>query len=149
MKVIFCIGIPSIRLLLFHIVKEIWCTCKSPVSFCLESLNIRNQLVLFRFQNFEHKVLVCQIFIITLWSASNVCLACYLHIIDPKVLLGVLNIIQIGWKGFDLISLRNIIWIGCLVKVFGFVVVYKLGFRYFWGTLTQVYLVREMCRLLW
>ena len=56
-------------------------------------------------------------FNITLWSVASVCLAYYLHLIDPKVMLGLGKIIQIGRQGFYLIFLGNIIRIGSLVKV--------------------------------
>ena len=69
------------------------------------------------YQNFEHKGLVFQIVDITKWSVASVCPDYYLHIIDMKALLGLGTIIQIGWQGFDLILLLNIIKIGCLVKV--------------------------------
>ena len=87
------------------------------VLFCLESINGRNQLALSSFQNFDHKCLVSQIFDINLCSIASVCLTYYLHLVDLRVLLGLGDIIKIGSRGFDFISLGNIIQIGCLGKV--------------------------------
>ena len=123
------------KTIFFNVVKCIWCTRKLRVLFCLESINGRNQLALSIFQYIEHKDLACQIVYITLWSVASVYVASYVYLIDLKVLLGLENIIHF-FTGF---------WLGFIGKDytkwffgqgFGFVMVEKLGFRYFRESLT-------------
>ena len=84
---------------LWNEVKDIWCTRKLLVSFCLDFLNLCTQLALLWFQYFKQKCCVYWIFYLTSWilavvSIFNNCL---------------LSIACIGIGGVEPLGFENIL----------------------------------------